>query len=97
MILVHEKPLPERPLQGRDGRFRRSGGFLTQARKNRIISLNGACDDEPEASRGTTSADGAVARRGATASPGLCERPYACCWRELRQGFAEVLRCDWSS
>ena len=61
MIPIHEEPLPEQPLQARDGRFRRSGGFLTQARKNRIILPNGACDDEPEASRGTASANGAVA------------------------------------
>lgn len=36
-------------------------GFLTQARKSRIILLNGACDDEPETTRGTASANGSVA------------------------------------
>ncbi len=59
--MVQEEPVQEQPLQAHDGRFRRSGGFLTRARKNRIISLNGACDDESESSRGTASANGAAA------------------------------------
>jgi len=65
LILVESKWIQTRLRMKSEVRERQEGRgrseFLTQARKNRIIRLNGACDDEPEASRRTASANGAAA------------------------------------
>ena len=50
--------------RAKGGRRRRSFGSLTQVRKNRIILLNGACDNEPEVLRRTASDDDQGHRRG---------------------------------